>query len=611
MGGFLDRASVWLTSLFKGLVVLTIVLLAISQAERISEYATGSPIAGQNVQTTRNTLGMGMDRVDSGEIGWLMAGEIEPGGPADQAGIRVGDRIKFDEHLGHIQRWQPGDEIGLVIERSGETIPVTLTAQPIPERLQQSFVSVGSARGVSPGNLIGGLLQFALAIFLLVRGRGNTPATMLGLFLLVLGGALDLSLVTVPHWLNSLAKLLILPVGAGVGLYFLRFEFEISGGAASPTQRRLVNWLGALFAGYFFLLLITGTLAMPVGFPIEAGSGFLFVANQACGLGFILWNYRRNDAAARNRIKLAASAMPAYVILSVIQSSLIVPNFDPSVAEGTEFIVRIVPIGMLAYAVLKQRLFDFGFAINRTLVYGAAAFTLLVTFGLVEYGAKSMIPVAWPTAGPFISAGIAVLLFLSFHRLHHWFEHHIERFFFKEWQENEAALKRFVHSATHFDQAASLCREFAEELRRFAGGSGAALYLREEDSTFRLAAGGIEGAQDHYAEESRVFAAMRSERRPIDLTRIHNPLPGELALPMLDQLGLAGFVLVAAKAEGTHYRPDEVEVLGWAAHQVGLDLQALEARRLRAEVAGLREKLLWMAEQASKAAKASRRPKPA
>ncbi len=585
-----NRASVWLTSLFKGLVVLTIVLIAISQAERISEFATGSPIAGQDAQTTRNTLGMGIDRVASGEVGWLIAGGIEPGGPADQAGIRSGDKVRFDEFMGHIQRWQPGDEIGLVVVRSEKTIPATLTAQPIPERLQQSFVAIGSARGVSPGNLIGGLLQFALAIFLLVRGRGNTPATMLGLFLLVLGGAPDLSLASVPHWLNSLARLIILPVGAGVGLYFLKFEFEISGGATSATQRRLVNWLGAFFAGYFFLLFFSGNLAIPVGFPIDTGSFILILANQAIGLGFILWNYRRNDAAARNRIKLAASAMPAYIVLALIQSRLIGPNFDPSVAQGSEFLVRLIPIGLLAYAVLKQRLFDFGFAVNRTLVYGAAAFTLLVTFGLVEYIAKSMIPVAWPTAGPFISAGIAVLLFLSFHRLHHWFEHHIERFFFKEWQDAEKAIKRFVASASHFDTMPALCHASVDAVAKFAGGSETALYLRESDGSYRLAAGKLDAAPESFAEDSPAFALMKAERKALDLYGNTDLLPGELALPMLEQGVLAGFILLGPKADGAHYRPDQVEQLDEATQKIGRDLRALHARRLEAEVLSLRDR---------------------
>jgi hypothetical protein len=72
---------------------------------------------------------------------------------------------------------------------------------------------------------------------------------------------------------------------------------------------------------------------------------------------------------------------------------------------------------------------------------------------------------------------------------------------------------------------------------------------------------------------------------------------------MLDQGALAGFVLVGGKPDDADYRPDEVELLGWAAHQVGLDLQALHARDLEAQVVslkekvgGLNEKVAWLLE---------------
>jgi len=87
---------------------------------------------------------------------------------------------------------------------------------------------------------------------------------------------------------------------------------------------------------------------------------------------------------------------------------------------------------------------------------------------------------------------------------------------------------------------------------------------------------------------------MRSERRAIDLSQLDGTIPGALALPMLDQGALTGFVLLGSKHDGANYRPDEVENLGWATHQVGLDLRALHARqleeqngRLSAEVVGL------------------------
>ena len=142
----------------------------------------------------------------------------------------------------------------------------------------------------------------------------------------------------------------------------------------------------------------------------------------------------------------------------------------------------------------------------------------------------------------------------------------------------------------------ALCRAFAEEASRFAEGAPSALYLRGADGAYRLQAGRLADTPDACAEDDQAFALMRAERRPVDLATAHGGLPGALALPMLDQGALAGFVLMDRKPDGADYRPDEVELLGWAACQVGLDLQALHARDLEAQVVSLNEKVAWLSE---------------
>ncbi len=165
-------------------------------------------------------------------------------------------------------------------------------------------------------------------------------------------------------------------------------------------------------------------------------------------------------------------------------------------------------------------------------------------------------------------------------------ESHIERLFFHKWHRNEAELRRFVASAGHFEQVPALCRAFADALVHFAQGAPPALYLRGGDGIFRLEGGGLSGASPDYVGDDPAFALLRAERGPVETRKTHGALPDALALPMLDQGGLAGFVLLGRKPDGTDYRPDERELLSWATHQVGLDLQALHAREL--EVTGRR-----------------------
>jgi hypothetical protein len=168
-----------------------------------------------------------------------------------------------------------------------------------------------------------------------------------------------------------------------------------------------------------------------------------------------------------------------------------------------------------------------------------------------------------------------------------WIERQIERLFFSSWHRAEAALRRFVESAGHFDKMPKLCSSFTKAVTKYAQGAASALYLREGDGSYRLEAGMLDGAEPAYADDDQVFALMRGERRPIDLSQVDGLVPGALALPMLDQGKLIGFVLLGEKPSRASYRPDEIENLGWAAHQVGLDLRALHARQLEDEVTTL------------------------
>ena len=183
-------------------------------------------------------------------------------------------------------------------------------------------------------------------------------------------------------------------------------------------------------------------------------------------------------------------------------------------------------------------------------------------------------PEAWHEGSALFSAGIAVGLFLLFHRIRDAVEHAIERLFFRGWQRNEAALKRFVASAAHVEKPASLAEQYVTELARFTGGAAATLYVRVPEGDYASATGATIEADDP------ALTAMRAEQGKIVPGEVGSNLTAALALPMMHQAAMAGFVLLGPKPTGEDYRPDEIEVLSWATQQVGLDLQAIRVREL-------------------------------
>jgi hypothetical protein len=154
-----------------------------------------------------------------------------------------------------------------------------------------------------------------------------------------------------------------------------------------------------------------------------------------------------------------------------------------------------------------------------------------------------------------------------------------------------------VESANHFDKAPALCSAFVAAISRYTGGSAAAIYMKENDGAFRLASGRLKGAKKTLKEDDPAFALMAAKRGVIELAEAHGTLPGELALPMLEQGRLAGFVLVDRLEDGTHYRPDQVELLDEATQKVGRDLRSLHARQMEAKVLSLADKLEWTEKQ--------------
>jgi hypothetical protein len=444
------------------------------------------------------------------------------------------------------------------------------------------------------------LVMLAFAALLLSRGRHNRAAAMLAMSLLGIAATFPLGGSWAPH--PDVAALLWFTgrlAGPCIAYFWILLSLEVSGGASRPSEARLVHAVAVLFL--IEELAMVAAFEMGLNEELAALEIALNTANQLVGYGILAINYRRNDAAGRNRIKIVFLAFVLILLGNVAANSIVFAASEPArFALGiAQVAATLAASALLAYAVLRNRLFDFNFALNRTLVYAAVSFVLLATFGLAKWVIEHLIPESWHAGSEYYSVAIALGLFLVLHRVHNWAERNVERVFFSPWHKNEEALRRFVTAAGHFEQTPVLCRAFGEELDRFSGGAGAAVYLRDRSGAYGLQCGGLAAAPDRIEADDLALALMRAERRPVRLATTPSALPGALALPMLDHGKLAGFALLGAKPGGADYRPDEIEALGKAAHQVGLDLQAMRASELEAEIAGLSAQVAALGAQLS------------
>jgi hypothetical protein len=502
--------------------------------------------------------------------------EVDPDGAYAKAGIRNGDHVLPDPAYQSLLRPIVGEMIHFTLDRGGVRSEHHIIVEALPAGHEQS-----QSNGLRAAALLAVVISMLVGCFILWRGWGNATAMLLGAALVTTGRggasipawASDLGLAAPMYWwlvaLNATVAMLI-------PFAFRMFEQQ---------GRTLPRWHWQLFT-FWFIWCLVSMLAYPSDsvrltnyFSWAGGVGYgtvLMSINIAVAISYLIAAWRNGSTAERNRIALIVFALSAYLFAAVLNSW---DAMRTGMVLGTSsslglFYFNAVMQGFVAYAVLRHKLFDLGFAVNRTLVYGTVSAVLLVSVGLLEYTAKSLVPKIWLQGSVFISAGIAVGLFLIFHRIHHSVEHAIERLFFHKWQVNEAALRRFVRAAAHVEKPEALAGQFESELTRFSGGAGAMLYTRSGDGTYASATGNTIDADDH------ALSAMRAEQGPVVPTEVHSPLPAALALPMMHQAALSGFVLLGPKPTGEDYRPDEVEVLGWATQQIGLDLQAIRVREL-------------------------------
>jgi hypothetical protein len=310
----------------------------------------------------------------------------------------------------------------------------------------------------------------------------------------------------------------------------------------------------------------------------------------ACLVLMAAWRESRGDARTRFAFLLFATVLLA-ASLEGVGLAINLINDDWSLGNPL-VVVRLVGsiTGTLvfAYAILRHRVVDLGFAVNRTLVYTAVSAALLTTFGLVEWAVDHFVPIAGREKNVLVDAAVAVGVFLTFHRARDAVEHGVEGVFFRRWQQAEAALRRFVREAAFVKSRQALNDALIAALSRFAEVAEAALYMIDDAGGHRVS-GRVSGVGELIEIDDPLLVALRADPKPLEPGETQSSLPAALAAPMLNRNEVIGIVLLGRKPNGLSYRPDEIELIGWATQQVGLDLHALKVEQLEAAVAALRQ----------------------
>ncbi len=569
MAGQTDTANLnwprWKQAL---LIAVLVLIIGVRLVMLVDTAAARSGLIGEY-----GTHGGTLVRDAGAKPGFLKVLGVVPGGPMARAGVREGDFVHPERISDNARRKLPGEQFHFTLDQGGKLShrQLTVEADKWDAASRQQILL----------NAFGVLVSIFIGCFVLWRGWGDKVPMLLGIALASIG-ATGLA----PPWASDpivYGAMWSLIFAAGwairLGLPFAMLMYEQSLGPLPRWHWRaaiawlILNAMVVAVVGWNFIAL--------AGIRAEGLSQITMLINNLVSFAYLAAGWRASKAAARNRFALLTLTQVVYQLAWMVMLSNFFQTGDFSDVRGAGWlnyvlalITGLIAPGLLAYVVLRHKLFDLGFAVNRTLVYGALSVILLASFALLEWSIKHLIPKEWYGGSAYFSAAIAVGLFLLFHRIHHSVEQVIERLFFHKWQLNEQALRRFVKAAAHVEKPEALADNFTAELDRFTGGANVAIYTRTPEGAYASSEDDLIDADDP------ALAAMRAEHAAVVPAELGSPIAAALALPMMHQAALAGFVLLGPKSTGEDYRPDEIEILGWAAHRVGLDLQAIRVRAL-------------------------------
>jgi hypothetical protein len=507
-----------------------------------------------------------------------IAGPIAPG---DVVHLRDGSYANRIRYL----RQRPGDSFTFEgRSRSGRPVSWTSTFRPhrsdrvlwLYELMRVAFVLV--------------------AMFVALRAPGDPAArALVALFVDValLPQALD---PVFPLWLCMLIALTAPVFQVGSGYTGLLVATEFPQPSTTGWRRRLaranppVTAFALLSAAAFTACVVAGRMPpKPVltAWQISAGATNLFYFGGIT-LAFVI-STRTAAGADRKRARWVAyttalgfTGPVATLVIAFGQTLFGLPPVGPWVSY-LALTLLVIPFG-LGYAIVRHRVVDIGFVVNRALVFGALSAIVVVTFMVLEWALSSVFVKVSHITSTTLELGLALVLGFSLRTIHAKVDRFVDDVFFRDRHEAEGALRAFAHEVAFItDPQLAVARTHAE-LTRHSGTPACAVYVVDGAVALRIDPGET-AAPERVGIDDPALVRLRATRCSLELAGVRSDLAGERVFPMLVRDTLTGAVVLGSKSNGEAYAPDELASVETVVRALGNALDALQTAALKAEIA--------------------------
>ena len=530
--------------------------------------------------------GGGMYGIETTQNGDPIVQGVVAGSPADKAGLRAGDRLlqyRIGNAWARINTPYVGETHRIAFERDGHVHSVTLTAVPVP--------------GFGLAQRIGGFLAlvpptvFLIVAFMLVFLRPSIMSWSFYLFAIGYFGTLPV-LGYWSHFLPDVAQhvlafMLLVVFGACAPLPLLPFILRFPNGDLRGWRHKVDKFVWIFIAASFGLSvydysLVQSTDVAPAWNPLVSTGIPLFTFAFAALI--VVKNYSVANPADRQRYGfLIIGTIVSFAAYAVYY----IPGISFDVGQVVGFAVVLMPI-CVAYGVLRLRVMDVNFVLNRALVYGLLSVAVIAFISLLDWTFSRVVSLGRFTVGIELLATVAIGFLLD--RINRLVERTVEAVFFRRRRDAEAYIRRAAAALPYATNEAAISEGLVQvPVSAMELAAGALYRLAASGARFEGVATSAEtlvapGGFD--ANHLLVRMLLAGEKRMwLDEVRAYldpaNASVYVLAVPVMVRHELVSFTLYGAHRNGAQLDPEEVELLEELANEASRSYDHVEAVRVR------------------------------
>jgi hypothetical protein len=512
-------------------------------------------------------------------------GGVDAGSPAAKASLQPGDRVAVPIPR-DLYRDPPPSVTTFNVVRDGVARTVSLVPRDqrlaVAERLRLLALIASYLLFLIVGSTVllmrPSAMTWIFYLYCVVRRFGD-----IGLYL---PGPSDW------YWINFCVMATI--GGAGcplVAMFALRFPNDRMDGWRKPVNAVATALAVALpfaWLSIFWRLIVLG---LPVGTAFDRLAFFTSILYLGAAAIFVV-TLMRSHGDERHRIQWIL-VFPLILVMRAIAIDL--PHALPEWYSGLlTALGALVPL-TVAYAIVRQRVFDIEFAISRAVIYGVITSIIAGTFLLLDWLMSAQFSQSRLT----LTAEIIVALALGscLNMLHKGVDRFVDGTFFRQRHLSEKRLSRAAAAVMRAETHEAVDRFLIHEPVEALSLASAALFHREaEQPRFvrELAIGWTDGDVRELNCEDPLVLHLLAEGEPVRLADVAwatDQLPSVghavLATPVMLRDELVTIVLYGPHRTGADIDPDEVRSLLHLTQSAGASYDHIDARTLRAELTAL------------------------